>query len=164
MKNILQYKGYHTKIEFDTETFLLRGKIEGINDLVTFESKDPTKIEKEFHAAVDDYLEFCEEVGKEPDKEYKGTFNVRISPKLHKELALVAYKNGETLNSIVEKAIDEYVNGISRTNTQLQQTIKILSETLETQSIYKKQFPIDAESKIDVFEMPNIRMTYRERG
>ena len=40
LKNILEYKGYHTKIEFDSEELVLRGKIEGINDLVNFECKD----------------------------------------------------------------------------------------------------------------------------
>ena len=58
---------------------------------------------------VEDYLEFCKEVGKEPDKEYKGTFNIRISPELHKELALVALKNGDTLNATVEMAIKSFV-------------------------------------------------------
>lgn len=81
-KNILEYKGYHTKIEFDSEELVLRGKIEGINDLVNFECENIQDIEKEFHEAVDDYLEFCKEVG----KEYKGSFNVRINPQLHKQL------------------------------------------------------------------------------
>lgn len=108
-KNILEYKGYHTIIEFDVETFVLRGKIEGINDFVNFESDDPKTIEQEFHLAVDDYLEFCKSVGKEPDKEYKGTFNVRIQPDLHKKLAALASKNGESLNTTVEKAIQAYV-------------------------------------------------------
>lgn len=35
--NVLEYKGYHTKVEFDSEELVLRGKIEGINDLVDFE-------------------------------------------------------------------------------------------------------------------------------
>ena len=60
-------------------------------------------------ADVDDYLEFCKDVGKEPDKEYKGTFNIRISPDLHKRLAIVAMQNGDTLNATVEKAIVNYV-------------------------------------------------------
>ena len=107
--NIFEYKGSHTKIEFDSENFLLRGKIEGINDLVNFECEDIKNIEKEFHEAVDDYLDFCKEVGKEPDKEYKGTFNVRISPELHKQLVTMSMKNGDTLNASVEKAIREYV-------------------------------------------------------
>ncbi len=109
MNNILEYKGYHTKVEFDADDLVLRGKIEGINDLVTFECEDIKDAEKEFHDAVDDYLQFCKEVGKQPDKEYKGTFNVRISPKLHKRLAYVAFKNGDTLNATVDKAIREYV-------------------------------------------------------
>jgi predicted HicB family RNase H-like nuclease len=109
MKNILEYKGYHAKIEFDSEDLVLRGKIEGIKDLVNFESADISTVEEEFHAAVDDYLEFCKDVGKEPDKEYKGTFNIRISPDLHKRLAIVAMQNGDTLNATVEKAIVNYV-------------------------------------------------------
>ena len=59
---------------------------------------------------MDDYLKFCKEVGKEPDKEYKGSFNVRINPDLHKKLAIIAMKNGDTLNTSVEKAIFEYVS------------------------------------------------------
>ena len=110
MKNILEYKGYHAKIEFDSEDLVLRGKIEGIKDLVNFESADISTVEEEFHAAVDDYLEFCKDVGKEPDKEYKGTFNIRISPDLHKRLAIVAMQNGDTLNATVEKAIKKYVS------------------------------------------------------
>lgn len=107
--NVLEYKGYHTIIEFDAETFILRGKIEGISDLVNFESNDHDKIKSEFESAVDDYLVFCEEVGKEPDKEYKGTFNIRIEPNLHRKIAMMASKNGESLNSAVEKAIETYV-------------------------------------------------------
>ena len=117
--NVLEYKGYHTKVEFDSEDLVLRGKIEGINDLVDFECEDLKGVEKEFHEAVDDYLVFCKEVGKEPDKEYKGTFNVRISPELHKRLVNVAMKNGDTLNASVEKAIQEYVSEDHKTETIL---------------------------------------------
>lgn len=109
MKNIIQYKGYLSKIEFDTEDLVLRGKIEGINDLITFETNDILRVEEEFKNAVEDYLEFCKEVGKEAEKEYKGSFNVRISPSLHKSLAIVSLKNGESLNASVEKAIEQYV-------------------------------------------------------
>ena len=105
MENILEYKGYHTRIEFNSESLTLRGKIEGINDYVDFECDDIKNIEAEFHEAVDDYLAFCEEVGKTPEKEYKGSFNVRISPDLHKKLALRAYKDECSLNSLVEKAV-----------------------------------------------------------
>ena len=109
-KNVLEYKGYHTIIEFDAETLVLRGKIEGINDFVNFQSNDSRTITEEFHKAVDEYLAFCEEVGKEPEKEYKGSFNVRIDPALHRRLAVYASKIGESLNCTVEKAIQSYVD------------------------------------------------------
>lgn len=109
MKNVMEYKGYHTKIEYDVEMRTLRGKIEGINDFVDFETEDISNIEKEFHNAVDDYLEFCKEVGKNPEKEYKGTFNVRISPDLHKKLAICALMDGRSLNAEVETAISAFV-------------------------------------------------------
>ena len=163
--NILEYKGYHTKIEFDMETCTLRGKIEGINDLVNFESSDTSKIEKEFHDAVDDYLEFCEEVGKDPDKEYRGVFNVRINPELHKKLALKAYENEESLNATVEKAIQEYLTEYSETDSQLQNTIKILSNVLETSGLYnsRKNFQMDSELKIVPFEQPtHVHMQYKQ--
>ena len=110
MSNVLEYKGYHTKVQYDAETCILHGKIEGIRDFVNFEASNPEEVEKEFRAAVDDYLEFCEEVGKAPDKEYRGTFNVRIDPSLHRELALEADKKDISMNQMVESAIDAYLH------------------------------------------------------
>ena len=116
MNSTLEYKGYCTRIEFDADAMLLHGKIEGINDLVTFESEDSSRIEVEFHAAVDDYLDFCKEVGKEPEKEYRGLFNVRIRPDLHKRIAAEALKKNISMNALVEQAISSYVNIIDNQN------------------------------------------------
>ena len=60
--NRFDYKGYYTLIHFDSEDKVLYGKIEGIDDLVTFESDSAKEIEKEFHDAVDDWLEFRKEL------------------------------------------------------------------------------------------------------
>lgn len=163
--NILVYKGYHTKIEFDLETYTLRGKIEGIGDLVNFSSQDITTIEQEFHNAVDDYLEFCEEVGKEPDKEYKGTFNVRIAPELHKQLALEAYKEEESLNALVEKAINEYLNKDSNAVVR-EKTIYILpSDFAQKTQQPKKPFVIDNAFSFEQNPIgSNITMFYRNEA
>lgn len=64
MSDILEYKGYYTKVEFDAQDKLFRGKIEDIEDYVDFECENLKSIEEEFHQAVDDYLEFCKEVGR----------------------------------------------------------------------------------------------------
>lgn len=113
MKNILQYKGYFTKIEYSVEDKVLYGKIEGIKDLVNFESTSVEQIEFEFHSAVDDYLDLCAELGECPDKAYSGTFNVRIDPELHRKLAMHAFKQSETLNRTVERAIEAYTSDTS---------------------------------------------------
>ena len=110
MKNIHEYKGYLTKIEYSSEDGVLFGKVEGINDLILFESESVYEIENKFHEAVDEYLDYCKENHIHPNKSYKGSFNIRIDPNLHKKLANIAYKNHESLNSLVEKALNRFVD------------------------------------------------------
>lgn len=129
---ILNYKGYYTRIEFSSSDKVLHGKIEGISDLVTFESDSSKEIENEFHSAVDDYLEFCKEVGKDPAKAYNGSFNVRISPMLHKSLAKYAFENGCSLNSSVEKAISEMLSGNNQVVESIESSISVLADAVNT--------------------------------
>lgn len=110
MKNVLEYKGYFTKIEYSAEDMVLHGKIEGIRDLVNFECSDPTRVMQEFQSAVDDYLELCKDLGVSPDKAYSGTFNVRINPDIHRTAAMTAEKRGLSLNQLVSQAIEDFVN------------------------------------------------------
>lgn len=107
MKNsgLLRYKGYSARPEYSAEDRIFYGKILGISDLVDFQSESAKDLEDEFHKAVDEYLAFCEEIGKEPQREYSGLFNVRIPPELHKEISLLAQAEGVTLNKAVEQAI-----------------------------------------------------------
>ena len=161
MNNILEYKGYHTKVEFDSHDFTLRGKIEGINDLVNFECENINDVKNVFEEAVDDYLEFCKEVGKEPEKEYKGTFNIRIEPELHKKIAVLASKRGETLNATVQRAIAEYVLSEDTKDRVLQTTIKILAETMKTKSKYEYEKPAK-KTEGNIYMFPNVKMEYRE--
>lgn len=115
-QNTLKYRGYTTAIEFSAEDRLLYGKIEDICDLVNFSGENAAEIEQAFHEAVDDYLDFCKEVGKEPEKPYKGSFNVRISPELHRTAVVRARELGLTLNRFVETALREKVERVSPHN------------------------------------------------
>lgn len=109
MKDVLTYKGFLGSIHFDAEDKVFHGKIEGINDLVTFEGDSVKEIIKAFHEAVDDYITLCKEVGKEPFKSAKGSFNVRISPEIHKKALEKAAILGISLNQLVQKAIEDEV-------------------------------------------------------
>ena len=45
----------------------------------------------------------------EPEKAYKGSFNIRVSPELHKQAAICAMAQQVSLNTLVEDALREYV-------------------------------------------------------
>lgn len=106
MNNILEYKGYCATVNFNAEEEFFYGKVNGINDLVSFEGETAKELKQAFFEAVDDYLETCKELKKEPDKTYKGVFNVRIPSQLHRKAAIVAATQNVTLNDLVRTAID----------------------------------------------------------
>jgi predicted HicB family RNase H-like nuclease len=111
MSNMMRYKGYDGSVTYSNEDKVFFGKLESIRDLVSFEGTDVESLEKSFQEAVDDYLETCAAEGREPDKPYKGQFNVRINPEIHRGLALVAHEiNDGNLNATVEAALQEYVS------------------------------------------------------
>ena len=106
MKNMLEYKDYHAKIEFDKEDMLFVGSVFGIQDSLNFHGTTVQELVDNFHQSIDNYLEMCQEFGRKPDKEFKGSFNVRIDQELHREAAFAADRSGMTLNQYVEKAIE----------------------------------------------------------
>jgi len=108
--NMLQYKGFYGSVEYSAADECFFGKIIGTTDLITFEGESVDMLKKSFAEAVEDYLVLCREIGKEPQKSYKGSFNVRISPELHKEAAAIANRKGISLNAFVEKAIYDEVH------------------------------------------------------
>jgi len=105
MNDILQYKNYYASVHFSAGDEVFYGKILGINDLVSFEGSSVKELKKAFKEAVEDYLDACMEVGKNPEKTYKGTFNVRVPVTLHKEASLFAAIHNITLNEFVKTAL-----------------------------------------------------------
>jgi predicted HicB family RNase H-like nuclease len=110
MNDILQYKTYYATVHFSAEDEVFFGEIIGINDLVSFEGTTVKELKKAFHEAVDDYIATCKELGKDPEKTYKGSFNVRIPTELHRQAAIYASVKKISLNDLVRQAIDIIVN------------------------------------------------------
>lgn len=108
--DILKYKDYEGTAELDMTRGVCRGKVLFINDLVTYEAAQPAKLQKEFEAAVDDYIETCAGLGRKPQKSLKGQFNVRIPQALHKAAALKALEDSISLNDVVVRSLDAFVN------------------------------------------------------
>lgn len=109
MKNTIEYKGYVGSVEFSENDSVFFGQIMGIRGLISYEGTTAEELINDFHGAVDDYLELCRAQGVEPERAYKGSFNVRISPELHRKAAICAASRNISLNSLVEKSLEKYV-------------------------------------------------------
>lgn len=108
--NVLTYKGYYAKVEYNSEDNVLVGKIIGLSDTIAFACENVSEVESCFHETVDDYLDMCERYGKDPEKTYKGSFNVRVDPETHRKLVVEALKQGVSLNEFVSETLEKAVS------------------------------------------------------
>jgi len=113
MSNIMEYKDYITKIEYSNEDKCFFGKLEMIDDLVTFEATNVEELETNFQSCVNEYLKACEQLGRQAQKTYKGVFNVRIEPELHKKIYKEAIKAGVSLNSFVSGVLSSQIKKVA---------------------------------------------------
>lgn len=107
--NTMTYKGYLGSVAYSEKDNVFFGKIEGINGMVNFEGESVKELTDAFHEAVDDYLAYCKEEGIEPDKSYTGVLNVRLTPAIHRQVAILARQAGLTLNAFIKEAVEEKV-------------------------------------------------------
>ena len=103
--NVLTYKGYSARVEFDGEDRIFVGHIAAINDVVGFHGETVQEIEDAFREAVDDYLDACRSAGTSPDKPFSGKVMFRVEPETHAKAALAAQLRGMSLNQWAEEAL-----------------------------------------------------------
>ena len=108
---MMEYKGYIAKLEFDDSVNVFHGRVININDVITFEATSVKGLWKELKDSVNDYLDLCAERGEKPDRPYSGQFRLRLDPDLHRQVAIAAQMEGETLNSFVVNTLEHAVNG-----------------------------------------------------
>ncbi len=107
--NTMTYKGYIGSVNYSDKDQVFFGKIEGINGLVNFEGESVKELTEAFHEAVDDYLAYCQDEGIEPDKSYTGVLNVRLTPAIHRQIAMLALQAGLSINAYIKEALEEKV-------------------------------------------------------
>lgn len=109
MSSVMKYKDYIGSVEFSEKDKVFYGKVLGIQSLISYEGENAKELIQDFHFAIDDYLALCKEKNIEPEKAYKGSFNIRISPDLHRSVAIHAISSGKSLNKYVEDALEKAV-------------------------------------------------------
>lgn len=108
--NLLTYKGYHGSVEPSLREKHLKGRVLFIHEDVCYQSQTLDGIRKAFENAIDDYLARCLATNKVPERPFRGQFNVRVTPDLHKSAALRAEQERTSLNSIVVNALRAYLS------------------------------------------------------
>ena len=103
----LNYKGYVGSIKWDPQASVFNGIVIGITAPIKFQGKSVITITEGFQKAIDEYLVFCTKNNKEPEKPFRGSFNVHIDPELHRKAVLEATKRGYTLNEYIEELIKQ---------------------------------------------------------
>lgn len=109
MSQLLKYKGYEGSVEYSLKDQVLYGKVLGIKSLLSYEGQTIAELEEDFRGVIDEYLEMCKAHHQDPEPSYSGTFNVRITPELHHQLAIKAAAQHQSLNATTAQAIRNYV-------------------------------------------------------
>ena len=101
---ILSYSGYQGSIEYEDGQLVIQ--LLHVDDFITTACASAEQAEAAFHELVDDYLATCAETGRPPDKPYKGSLNIRMSPELHRQAAKAAAVAGISLNAWIVGACE----------------------------------------------------------
>jgi predicted HicB family RNase H-like nuclease len=109
MKDVLRFGDLVGSVHFSAEDECFFGRLEGVDDLVTFEGRDVDELKRAFREAVEDYARLCREAGKPLQKSYRGSFNVRITAELHQKAAQKSALLGISLNQLVQRAVEREV-------------------------------------------------------
>jgi predicted HicB family RNase H-like nuclease len=109
--NILTYKGYQGRFEYDPDADIFHGDVLHLTDVVTFQGRSIDELKTALADSIEDYFDLCEDVGKSPQKPFSGRFNVRLTPELHQKAARTAALEGISLNNWIAHAVGKAVTG-----------------------------------------------------
>lgn len=110
MNDILEFKGYRAKIEFDSRDDVLVGRVLHLQDVISFEGHSVQEIRQAFENAIEDYFDGCRENGVEPEKPFSGKMALRMDPDLHRAVAIHATRSGKSINSFIVSVLQEAVS------------------------------------------------------
>lgn len=110
MSNIMKYKGYWAEIRYSDEDECFCGKIEGLKkDLISFEGDTVKELKKDFRDAINSYLQTCKETNTEPEKQCKGSLNVRLGVELHNKAKMKSIEKNISINELIKNAVIAYL-------------------------------------------------------
>lgn len=114
MMDTMKYKGFEGTIRYSNDDECLIGEVIDMSGTVGYDGTSVDEITAAFHEAVDDYLAYCAEENIEPAKTYSGNYALRMTPELHKAVALAATREGLSLKDWIVAAMETMIEAGSR--------------------------------------------------
>ena len=105
MINFMNYKGYSATMIFDAEDKIIVGRVQDVDDIISFHGESVSEFESSFHAAIEDYLAASKELGSAPERPASGKVMLRIAPEVHAAALKAAARSGTSLNKWAEGAL-----------------------------------------------------------
>ena len=110
MDNIMEYKGYWARIRYSDEDECFYGKVEGLkNSLILFEGNTVKELKKDFKNAIDEHLRLCKETNSDPERQCKGSLNVRLGTELHTKAKMKSIEQNISINELIKNAVIMYL-------------------------------------------------------
>jgi len=106
----MKYKGYHGQVNYDEEAKLFHGEVVGLRDVITFQGTSVDGLERAFKDSIDEYLDFCKELDRAPEKPFSGKLMLRLPPEVHERAAYEAKSHGVSLNTWLKQGIQELLS------------------------------------------------------
>lgn len=111
MMPTMKWREYTASIDFDQELRKFHGRVLNANSVISFYGSSVEELEREFEASMLEYMRVCEENGIAPDRPYSGRVNLRVPPDLHRDLAIAAAAEGQSINEWAVKHLDIAIHG-----------------------------------------------------
>ncbi|MGK5094569.1 type II toxin-antitoxin system HicB family antitoxin [Deltaproteobacteria bacterium TL4] len=105
----MEYKGYIGYVVFDDEAEIFHGEVINTRDVITFQGQSVSEIKKAFIDSVEDYLEFCELRGENPEKPFSGKLSLRLDPEMHRKIYVQARGQDKSLNSWIMETLQHAI-------------------------------------------------------
>lgn len=110
MGSIMKYKGYWAEIKYSDEDECFYGIIEGLkNTSISFEGMTVKELKEDFKNAIDNHIQYCKEHNQEPEKQCKGSLNVRLGVELHNKAKIKSIEKNISINELIKNAVIMYL-------------------------------------------------------
>ena len=103
---MIEYKGYVASVEFDDDANILHGEIVNTRAVITFQATTVDELRREMEASVEDYLEWCEQRGKEPEKPFSGDLRISTTPEFRRAIVSAAAREHQSLEAWIHQVLE----------------------------------------------------------